>query len=260
MQDIWSGNGKYSMSDQSISNWIRQPASIILIIALAIITVMFIDQSSQQAGPASSSVSPMKTQANAPAQKAPAVPKAPALGSPMGGEMPKIVKQLGGPMAAPVTKNTQPGQLTAPDLGSLVGRMEDKVKAEPDNINNRLLLAQTYSELGLEDKAITEARTAIDLQPDHARAKLVLCSVLSKRKGENELNEAVTLLKSLQSNPDVKKYLVDMYLGDAWIRLGDHKAAVASWKMALEGMPPADNRRATIEKNISEISRGNPGE
>jgi len=173
--------------------------------------------------------------------------------------LPKIVQQLGGPAAAPAKKNSQPGQLTAPDLGSLLGRMEDKVKAEPDNINSRLLLAQTYSELGLEDKAIQEARTALELQPDHARAKLVLSSVLSKRKAENELNEAIKLLKSLQSSPDVKRYLVDMYLGDAWIHLGNHESAVASWKMALEGMPVSDNRRAMIEKNISEISRGNPG-
>jgi tetratricopeptide (TPR) repeat protein len=247
------------MSDQSISTWIRQPASIILIIALAIITVMFLDQSSQPASPVSSPVSSMKAPAGTPMKKTPTMPTAPAPAGPIGGELPKIVRQLGGPAAAPAKKNSQPGQLTAPDLGSLLGRMEDKVKAEPDNINNRLLLAQTYSELGLEDKAIQEARTALELQPDHARAKLVLSSVLSKRKAENELNEAIKLLKSLQSNPDVKRYLVDMYLGDAWIHLGDHESAVASWKMALEGMPVSDNRRAMIEKNISEISRGNPG-
>ena len=260
MQDITSGKGKYSMSDQSISSWIRQPASIILIIALAILVVMFIDQSRKQPGPGGPSpVTPMKAPATAPMKKDIPTPAAPPLGGPMGGEMPKIVQRLGGPTTSPAPKNGQPGQLTAPDLGSLLGRMEDKVKSEPENINNRLLLAQTYNELGLEDKAIAEARTAIKQQPDHARAKLVLCSVLSKRKGENELNEAVTLLKSLQSNPDVKKYLVDMYLGDTLIRLGDHQAAMASWKMALEGMPVSDNRRSMIEKRVADISKGNPG-
>lgn len=245
------------MSDQSISSWIRQPASIILIIALAIMIVMFIDQSGQQ--PDSAPMSSTAIKAPVPMKKDAAAPAAPPLGGPMGGEMPKIVQRLGGPSTGPAPKNTQPGQLTAPDLGSLLGRMEDKVKAEPDNINNRLLLAQTYNELGLPDKAITQARTATEQQPDHARAKLVLGSILSKRKAENDLNEAVALLKSLKSNPDVKQYLVDMYLGDAWIRLGDHKSAVASWKKALEVMPASDNRRAAIEKSIADISTGNPG-
>lgn len=247
------------MSDQSISSWIRQPASIILIIALVIMIVMFIDQSDQQSGSAPMSTAAIKAPAPVPMKKDTVAPVAPPLGGPMGGEMPKIVQRLGGPSTAKATKNAQPGQLTAPDLGSLLGRMEDKVKAEPGNINNRLLLAQTYNELGLADKAITEARTATEQHPDHARAKLVLGSILSKRKAENELNEAVTLLKSLKSNPDVKQYLVDMYLGDAWIRLGDHKSAAVSWKKSLEEMPVSDNRRAAIEKSIANISAGNPG-
>lgn len=248
------------MSNQSIANWVRQPASIILIIALAIMIVMFIDQSGQQADSEPASIATMKAPQPATVNKpssVPAAPMAPPLGGPAGGEMPKIVKKLGGPASAPA--GAQPGQLTAPDLGSLLGRMEDKVKSEPENINNRLLLAQTYNELGLPDKAMTEARTAIQQQPDHARAKLVLASFLSKRKAENELNEAVTLLKGLKSSPDVKQYLVDMYLGDATLRLGNHKSAVDSWKKALEGMPLSDNRRAAIEKGIADISAGNPG-
>lgn len=247
------------MSNQSISSWIRQPASIILIIALAIMIVMFIDQSDQHSDSGISPTAAIQAPAPAPVKKGLTGPAATPLGGPIGGEMPKIVQQLGGPAPASTAKSAPQGQLTAPDLGSLLGRMEDKVKAEPGNINNRLLLAQTYHELGLSDKAISEARTAIEQHPDHARAKLVLGSILSKRKAENELNEAVKLLKSLKTNPDVKQYLVEMYLGDAWIRLGDHESAVVNWKKALEGMPVSDNRRAAIEKGIAEISAGNPG-
>lgn len=243
------------MSDQSISSWIRQPASIILIIALAIIIVMFVDQSRQQPASVQAPASSITTPAVTPPKALPAPVPRPATG-PVGGEMPKIVRQLGGPTSAPASTNSQPGQLTAPDLGSLLGRMEEKVNAEPENIDNRLLLAQTYNELGLADKAITEARMAINQQPDHVRAKLVLASILSNRKGKEELNEAVSLLKGLKGNPDVKQYLVDMYLGDAWISLGDHNSAVNSWKQALKGMPVADNRRAKLEKNIANISAG----
>jgi len=175
-----------------------------------------------------------------------------------GGDLPKIVQRLGGPsQGAPAT--SAPGRLTAPDLSSLLGRMEDKVQAEPNNISNRLLLAQTYNELGLLDKALAEARSAAKQFPDHSRAKLVLASILSKRKNEAELNEAVGVLKGLRGNSEVKQYLVEMYLGDSWIRMGEHQSAKDSWKLALEGMPVSDNRRARIEKSIADLNLGKSG-
>lgn len=244
------------MSDQSISSWIRQPASIILIIALVIMIVMMADQSQNQSGTEPVMVPPVKS--SAPVMPSPGSMPAP-VARPIGGEMPKIVQRLGGMPAAPAPTNAQPGQLTAPDLGSLLGRLEDKVKAEPENINNRLLLAQTYNELGLPDKAINEARTAIKQFPDHARAKLVLASILSKRKAEDDLNEAIAMLNELIPNSDVKQYLVYMYLGDAAIRKGDHQSAAENWKLALKGMPTSDNRRAKIEKGIADIAAGNAG-
>lgn len=247
------------MANQPLSSWIRQPASIILIIALAIIGVMFVDQSKKQPELLSPAVSPVDAPAAVPQRQETSTSSTQPMTNPMGGEMPKIVQRLGGSAKPSAPSGSQPGQLTAPDLSSLLGRMEEKVKADPENINNRLLLAQTYNELGLGDKAITEARAATKMQPDHGRARLVLASILSNRNGENELNEAVSLLKGLQGNPDVKQYLVAMYLGDAWIRLGDHKSAVDNWKIALDGMPLSDNRRAKIEKGIADISAGKTG-
>lgn len=147
-----------------------------------------------------------------------------------------------------------PGRLQAPDLGSLLGRLEDKVKAEPANMGNRLLLAQTYNELGLGDKALEEARAARKQDPEHARAKLVLAAILSARDGEAGLKEAKTLLEELTSNSETKQYLVAMYLGDTLIRLGDHAGALKQWQQAVDGMPVTDNRRAGLEKRIADLS------
>jgi tetratricopeptide (TPR) repeat protein len=250
------------MSDQSLINWIRHPASIILIVAIAIMFVMLTDQSHRQnkqnqassavpVSPSSPSTTPSEN-TNPPALSN----KTDRVG---GGELPKIVQNLngGGSMSPP--SKAAPGRLTAPDLGSLLGRLEEKVKAQPDNVNNRLLLAQTYNELGMTEKAIKVARSAKKQFPDHFRTKLVLASVLSKQQDEGMLREAIQLLTGLKKNQEVKQYLVDMYLGDASIRLGDHAAAVENWKMALKGMPIGDNRRARIEKAIADVSSGETG-
>ncbi len=251
------------MSQQSFVNWIRQPASIVLVIALVIMFLMLTDQAEKQEGMSSSQTG--KT-SNMPSMDA-AIPlssdmagKTPRV---MGGELPKIVQRLGSPIPgiAPKgsTAGSKDGRLTAPDLGSLLGRLEDKVKAEPNNISNRLLLAQTYNELGLADKAIEGIRAAVKQFPDHSRAKLVLASILSNRKNEAELKEAVGILKELRGDTNVKQYLVEMYLGNAWIRMGEHQSAMKSWKMALEGMPVSDNRRPKLEKGIADLVAGNSG-
>jgi hypothetical protein len=172
------------MSQQSFISWIRQPASIILIIVLLIMFLMMTDQTRQQKNTssdktvkASSVMPPIATPSAAitmPSDMSAQPPR------PTGGDLPKIVQRLGGPpLGAPAAP--APGRLTAPDLSSLLGRMEDKVKAEPNNISNRLLLAQTYNELGLIDKALVEVRSAAKQFPDHSRAKLVLASIISKR-------------------------------------------------------------------------------
>ena len=252
------------MSQQSFVNWIRQPASIILVIAFVIMFLMLTDQSQQQDGMSSDqrSKTSITTSMDAPNAAMP-LPgdMAGKTSRVMGGELPKIVQRLGSPVPgiAPKGGSGADGRLTAPDLGSLLGRLEDKVKAEPNNVSNRLLLAQTYNELGLVDKALEEVRASVKQFPDHSRAKLVLAAILSKRKNETELKEAVGVLKGLRGDKEAKQYLVEMYLGDAWIRMGEHQSAMKSWKIALEGMPVSDNRRAKLEKGIAGLVAGNPG-
>jgi tetratricopeptide (TPR) repeat protein len=244
------------MSSQSLIFWIRHPASILLIIVLVILLVIMSEQSRQ-----ATTAQPLA--AIAPTTMAPAALQPPAkLTLPggrapaTGGELPKIVSRLNASTGNPeaMKQAGTPGRLQAPDLGSLLGRLEDKVKADPGNINNRLLLAQTYNELGLGDKALAEVRAALEQAPDHSRAQLVLASILSTRQNVAGLEEAKTLLSGLQSRDDIKQYLVSMYLGDTFIRLGKHKEALTNWKQALDSMPVTDNRRARLQKRIAELS------
>lgn len=251
------------MSTQfSFITWLRHPASIVLIIAVVLMLVIMSEQSRQTpdlaalapgtTGPGGMPESTGKTTGS----ETSAPDTVPAR---MGGELPRIVRQfsaptLGKPGGADKKPAGAPGRLQAPDLGSLLGRLEDKVKAEPANMGNRLLLAQTYNELGLGDKAVEEARAARKQDPSHARAKLVLAAILSKRDNKEGLEEAKTLLQELTASSDIKQYLVAMYLGDTFIRLGDHDAALKQWQLAVEGMPVSDNRRAGLEKRIAKLS------
>ena len=251
------------MSTQSFTTWIRHPGSIVLIIAVVLMFVVMNERSRQPSGTVSvGQQAAMQATGIGPSSNSSGNSSAnngvPGMGKPkMGGELPRLVQQLGAPSAA-VKPAAAPGRLQAPDLGSLLGRMEDKVKTDPGNIGNRLLLAQTYNELGLGDKAVSEVRAALVQAPDNARAQLVLASILSARQDEVGLNEAKTLLNGLKPNLKVKQYLVSMYLGDTFIRLGDHDAALENWKQALKAMPATDNRRPQIEKRIADLAANLP--
>ena len=147
-----------------------------------------------------------------------------------------------------------PGSVSAPGLEGLVKGLEDKVAADPTNINNRLLLAQTYNELGMQDKALTELRSLQKDNPDNGRVNLVLGSILSKSNDPEKVKESLPLLDKAASDKTVQQYLVNMYKGDALIRMQDHAGALKNWQLALDNMPQADNRRAKLEQRINELS------
>lgn len=162
-----------------------------------------------------------------------------------GQNTPKIVQSMSG--------QQQEGRVTAPGLESLVAGLEKKVEADP-SVSNRLLLAQTYNELGMQDKALTGMRALQKENPDDGRVNLILSSMLSRSNDEAKLKESLTLLDKLDGDKTVQQYLVDLYKGDALIRVQDHDGALKHWKLALEKMPQADNRRAILEKRIADLS------
>jgi predicted negative regulator of RcsB-dependent stress response len=164
-----------------------------------------------------------------------------------GQNTPSIVQSMAG---APEEKK---GRVTAPGLESLVAGMEAKVAADP-TVNNRMLLAQTYNELGMQDKALTALRDLKKENPKNGRISLILSSILSRSNDEQKIKESLSLLDGLSEDKTVQQYLVNMYKGDALIRKQDHKGALKHWKLALEDMPLADNRRAILEKRITDLS------
>lgn len=163
-----------------------------------------------------------------------------------GQNTPKIVSSMS-------SEEQREGQVSAPGLETLVAGLEEKVKKDP-SVNNRLLLAQTYNELGMQDKAMSTIRELQKEDPDNGRVNLVLSSMLSRSNDQEKLKESLTILDKLSGDKTIQQYLVNMYKGDALIRTQDHDGALKYWKLALEDMPAADNRRAILEKRIADLS------
>ena len=99
-----------------------------------------------------------------------------------------------------VTTTQQPNEMS---LGGLVAGLERKVAANPDNIDQQLLLAQTYSELDNRAKSIKLLRALNKQAPKNAYVKMTFATILMKSNDRQELKEASLLLgEVIKLKPD----------------------------------------------------------
>ena len=154
-----------------------------------------------------------------------------------------------------------PGGETAPppapsagNLADLLPGLEAKVAANPDNIDQRVLLGQTYAELGQRDKAIKELHTAHRAAPQDARITIVLATALMNDGTPAELRESFKLLgEAVGRKPEVAP-MARLYQGDILTKLGDEQGALRIWKDYLRKMPAGDPQRTLFEDKIARAS------
>ena len=159
----------------------------------------------------------------------------------------------GGEMLPPAP--TTQAAKSAGNLADLLPGLEAKVVANPNNINLRVLLGQTYSELGQWDKAIEELRTAHRTAPKDARITILLATALMNGGGaEKDMREAYKLLgEAVRLKPEVAP-MARLYQGDILVKLGDQRGALKVWKDYLGKMPAGDPQRTLFEDKIAQTS------
>ncbi len=160
--------------------------------------------------------------------------------------MPPIV-----PLASPGNGKGQGADQVAPGLGDLVGRIETKVKADPSNVSNRILLAQTYGEIGRLDEGIAEVRKLYNEKLDTGRVDMVLASLLIKSGTPSALSEAETLLGKALKRDGAQAGFVQLYKGRLLMAQGKADAAVKTWNNAMEKLSASDPARTQIESELA---------
>ncbi len=222
---------------------IKHPFSVAIVILTIVILIVWSDQRGDNKGGEGVS---SNTQSSSTGSQDDIRLSPPTLAN-SGRDVPKIVEQLG--------DNSGQTQGVAPGLGSLIGGLEAKVKADPSNMSNRILLAQTYNHLGFTEKALKELRVIQVEDPKNPQINLVLGSILSKSIKEEELKESITLLDKIEGADDKQKYLIEMHKGDAYSGLKQNDKALSHWKTALSLMPESDSRYAKLQQRVTQHSK-----
>lgn len=107
----------------------------------------------------------------------------------------------------------------AQSLGGLVAGLEKKVAANPENIDQQILLAQTYNELDSRDKSLKLLRALNKQSPKNAQVKITFATILMKSEDKKELKEASQLFdEAIQLKPEAGS-MARMYQGEIRVKL-----------------------------------------
>lgn len=165
------------------------------------------------------------------------------------------------------------------DYEGAIGYYEKVIKGDPDNARGHFYLGAAYERTGRKDKATTEFRRCIELDPKFADAYNYLGYMFAE-EGIN-LDEAISLIrKALEFDSEngayidslgwayFKKGLIDKalveleravqfveddaviheHLGDVYYRKGQIDKAGEAWKRSLELDPKQENVKEKLER------------
>lgn len=155
------------------------------------------------------------------------------------------------PQSSPVVPNEKASTGAAPMLADLVGRLEAKVKTDPANVNNQMLLAQTYSELGRTDEGIAILRKVALTKVETPRVNVVLASLLAKSDKPDDWSAALKLLDEATKADTKQAGIAELYRGRVYIAQGKKDEAIKTWKAALKRIPATDGARSQLEEELA---------
>lgn len=139
-------------------------------------------------------------------------------------------------------------------LGDLLPGLEAKVAANPKDAGQRLLLAQTYSELGQREKSIQELRIVRKADPKNAQVVIYLAAALLESDANSDLQEAYKLLNEAVLMKSALLPMARLYQSDILVKLGDRPGAIKLLKVYLAQTSANDQRRGMFEARLAQLS------
>lgn len=139
-------------------------------------------------------------------------------------------------------------------LGDLLPGLEAKVAANPKDVGQRLLLAQTYGELGQREKSIKELRILRKADPKNTQVTIYLATALLESEAKSDLQEAYKLLDEAVRMKPALLPMARMYQGDILVKLGSRQGAIKLLKEYLAQTSAKDQRRAMFEERLTQLN------
>ena len=136
-----------------------------------------------------------------------------------------------------------PSEATAQDVETLVERLAERMREQPDDPEGWALLGRSYASMGRFEPARDAYAKAVALVPDNPSLLADYADTLAMAQGRRLQGEPERLVpRALEIEPDHLKAL--LLAGAAAMERGDHAAAVERWSRAKQ-VAPSDSPLAS---------------
>ncbi|MDO6459497.1 c-type cytochrome biogenesis protein CcmI [Granulosicoccaceae sp. 1_MG-2023] len=144
-----------------------------------------------------------------------------------------------------------------PDIAEMVGTLEDKLKAEPENPTGWLMLGRSYMVLQRFPDAVGALETALEQDAENPEVMLALADAMAMTQGGRLSGRPAELVtQALANSPQNPKAL--WLAGLAANEAGDKAAAIGHWETLLPLIQSDPQSVREVESLISEARGEKP--
>lgn len=139
----------------------------------------------------------------------------------------------------------------AAQIEAMVAKLQEKLKAKPDDVEGWVMLGRTYTAQGKFAEALPAFRKVTELKPDDAQAYADLAdatAMVNNRTLEGEPEKLI--LKALQLDPGNVKAL--SLAGTVAFNKNDFKAAAGLWQRAVDKADPNGDFAKQLQGALAE--------
>jgi cytochrome c-type biogenesis protein CcmH len=141
-------------------------------------------------------------------------------------------------------------------IAAMVGTLEERLKAQPDDATGWSMLGRSYSVLGRYAESVEAFKRVIALQPNDAQAHADQADALAMASGRQLAGEPARLIaRALELDPKNLKALA--LAGTIAFERADYATAVRHWEGAIAAAEPGSELARNLRGGVDEArSRG----
>jgi cytochrome c-type biogenesis protein CcmH len=142
--------------------------------------------------------------------------------------------------------------ITPAQLGSMVQRLADRLRKEPDDAEGWMMLGRSYAVMQRYDDAVQAYQKAYALVGDNPDVLTGLADAVAMASGGKFTDDSVRLIdRALEVDPSHRKAL--WLAGTVAYEKQDYPKALALWERLAAVLPEGSDVAQTIQSNISEV-------
>jgi cytochrome c-type biogenesis protein CcmH len=160
---------------------------------------------------------------------------------------------VGSPQAIEMAEKPVQQTISQKEIESMVERLAEKLKADPNNVEGWQMLARSYANLQRMPEALQAYAKAMALAPNNAQIMIDYADLMAFQNKSTKGEPMKLIQKALRLDPTNLKVLA--LAGTAYYEIGDFKAAADYWKKGRSLVPAESEFAKAMDENIAEAQK-----